>query len=88
MSQVILIYTTNPWHTYASRELIAAATTKKQRDRLIRRYLRKHLEEKPSREDIDEAMRQIDEIGQTQNLSEKADLEIDTETIYTNIILD
>lgn len=88
MSQVILIYTTDPWHSFSSRELIAAATTETQRDRLIRRYLRKHLEEKPSREDIDEAMRQIQESGQTQNLSEKADLEIDTETIDTNIILD
>ena len=81
---VILIYSTNPWHYHSSRELIGTATTEKQRDRLIGKYLRKEVNVKLSREDINEAFRHIHQFGQTQCLSELIDEEIDTETLNLN----
>lgn len=87
MSNIILIYKTNSWHEYSSRELIAVATTEKKRDILIRRFLRNELYEKPSMKTIETAMEQISEMGQTQCLAEECDIEIDTEQVTTNEIL-
>ncbi len=81
---VILIYTSNPWLCHSSRELIGTATTEKQRDRLIRKYLREEVNVKLSREDINEALRHIHQFGQTQCLSELIDEEIDTDTLDLN----
>lgn len=85
--QAILIYTCNHLHEYSSMELIAIATTEKQRDRLIRRFLREYLYEKPSAETIDKALQQIQETGNTQCLAGECDLEIHTESYRTNIVL-
>lgn len=69
-------------------ELIGIATTEKQRDRLIRQYLNQYLFEKPTREEISRAIKEVQENGQTQSLSDtKADLEIYTETFETNTLL-
>ena len=84
---VILIYKTNAWHNFSSRELIGVATTEKKRDILIRRFLRNYLEMKPYRDEIDDAMEQIRSYGQTQCLSSVYDLEIDSETVETNTIV-
>lgn len=82
------IYTTDPWHSKDSMELIGIATTEKQRDRLIRQYLNQNLFEKPTREEISRAIKEVQENGQTQSLSDtSADLEIYTETFETNVIL-
>lgn len=80
----ILIYQTDSWHSTSSFELIGIATTEKKRDTLIRRYLRECLQEKPSRDEIADAIGQVQQIGQTQGLAERYDLEIHTETIETN----
>ncbi len=84
MKSVILIYTTDCHHSMSSMELIAVASTEKKRDTLVRKYLRNYLYEKLSKEEIDEAVEQIQQMGQTQGLSESADLEIYTETYNLN----
>lgn len=86
MKSVILIYTTDCHHSMSSMELIAVASTEKKRDTLVRRYLKNYLYEKPSKKEIDEAIEQIQQIGQTQGLSESADLEIYTETYDVNVL--
>ena len=86
MKSAILIYTTDCHHSMSSMELIAVATTEKKRDSLVRKYLRNYLYEKPSKKEIDEAIEQIQQIGQTQGLSESADLEIYTETYDVNVL--
>lgn len=86
MKSVILIYTTDSHHSMSSMELIAVASTEKKRDTLVRRYLKNYLYEKPSKKEIDEAIEQIQQIGQTQGLSESADLEIYTETYDVNVL--
>lgn len=85
--QTIIIYETNPWHNHDSRNLIGVASTKKNRDRMVRRFLKEYLHVKPTKEEIAEAMRQLDELGQTQCLSEHCDIEIDTEVVDTNTIV-
>lgn len=87
MAKIILIYTTNAWHEHSSMELIGIATSENQRDRLVRKYLREYLVEKPDRHKTDEAMEQIGSIGQTQCLAAVCDLEIHTETYQTNTLL-
>ena len=84
MKSVILIYTTDCHHSMSSMELIAVASTEKKRDTLVRKYLRNYLYEKLSKEEIDEAIEQLQQMGQTQGLSESADLEIYTETCDLN----
>ena len=84
---IIAIYKTDPWHSRSSQELIACATSDKQVDILVRRYLSKHMYQKPDRETKELAIRQIKEMGQTQCLSEQCDMEIDTEMFETNVIL-
>lgn len=87
MKSVILIYTTDSHHSMSSMELIAIASTEKKRDSLVRKYLKKnYLYEKPSKKEIDEAIEQIQQIGQTQGLSESADIEIYTETYDVNVL--
>lgn len=86
MKQAILIYETDPWHSTKSHSLIGIATTEIKRDKLIRRYLRDELYDKPCKETLRRAMEQIQEIGQTQCLSEECDIEIDTETVELNTI--
>lgn len=69
-------------------ELIGIATTEKQRDRLIRQYLNQNLFEKPTREEISRAIKEVQENGQTHSLSDtRADLEIHTENFETNTLL-
>lgn len=85
---VTAIYATYPWHSRSSMELIGIATTEKQRDRLIRQYLNQYLYEKPTREQISRAIKEVQENGQTHSLSDtKANLEIYTETFKTNVVL-
>lgn len=84
---VILIYQTDAWHSYKSMELIAIATTKKKRDALVKQFLRNGMMSKPRRDEIEEAMKQIQEWGQTQGLAERHDLEIYTEEFETNQLL-
>lgn len=81
--QAILIYETDTWHSKGTRNLIAIATTEKKRDRLVREYMKEFATKKETNEAIDE----IRHNGQTSFLSEKYDIELDTETTETNIIL-
>ena len=85
MKPIILIYATDCWHSFASREIIGIATTENQRDRLIRQYLREG--ESVSRKEIADAIDEIHRMGQTQCLAEKYDIEIDTETVKKNTLL-
>ena len=85
--QVTLIYITDPWHSFKSRELIGVATTTQKRDTIIRKALRESLYSKPDREKIANAIKEINENGQTFSLAEKHDIEFDTETVETNILL-
>ena len=87
MKTVILIYQTDAWHDKSSYNLIAVATTPAQRDRLVRRFLTKELYDKPDRETLQEALQQINDIGQTQCLRGKCDLEILCETWDVNEIV-
>lgn len=87
MKSVILIYTTDSHHSISSMELIAIASTEKKRDKLVRRFLRNNLYEKPTLKEIDEAIAQLQQIGQTQGLSQTTDLEIYTETCDVNELL-
>lgn len=84
MKSVILIYTTDSHHSISSMELIAIASTEKKRDKLVRRYLRNNLYEKPTLKEIDEAIAQLQQMGQTQGLSQTSDLEIYIETCDVN----
>lgn len=86
MKSVILIYTTDSHHSISSKELIAIASTEKKRDKLVRRFLRNNLYEKPTLKEIDEAIAQLQQMGQTQGLSLTTDLEIYTETCDVNEI--
>lgn len=88
MKQAILIYTSDPWHSFRSMELIAVATTEKKRDTIVRRYLRNYMAERLPAELIDQAAEEVGATGQTQCLSEKAGFELYTETVDTNIILE
>lgn len=88
MKSVIAVYTTDGWHTYSSRELIGVATTEKKRDTIVRRYLRNHPYEKLNRNQINEAVEQIQQNRQTYGLSESAGFEIDTEEYDTNTVLE
>ena len=80
----IIIYTTDPWHSIQSREIIAVASTEKNRDRIVRQFLSKGVYHKPSKEAIDIAIEELRQMGQTQSLSESTDLEIDTEAYEVN----
>lgn len=90
MKTVILIYTTDPWHILQTKDLVAVATTEAQRDRLVRKYIREILSEiegRPSRALVAEAIDQIRTIGQTQCLDEQYGVEILTEVIDVNDII-
>ena len=87
MKSIILIYTTDPWHSFSSMELIAVATTETKRDILVKRYLKNELTEKPDRKTVETAIQQIQTNGQTDCLSEKCGFELYTETEDTNTIL-
>jgi len=84
--EVIIIYQTDPWHGRSSMELIGIATTEKNRDKIDRKFLRE-LHDKPSCETKEEAFRQLNDNGQTQCLAEECDLEIYTETVNANELL-
>lgn len=84
MKSVILIYTTDSHQSKSSMELIAIASTEKKRDILVRRFLRNYLYEKLTLKEIDEAIAQLQQMGQTQGLSQTTDLEIYTETCDIN----
>ena len=85
MKPIILIYATDCWHSFASSDIIGIATTEKQRDRLVRQYLRE--EKSASRKEIADTVDEIRRMGQTQCLSQKYDIEIDTEIVDTNTLL-
>lgn len=85
MRTLILIYMTDPWHSLASRDIIGVATTENHRDRIIRKFLRE--EKSAKRAEIQEAIGDIQRMDQTQCLSEKYHIEIDTETITANTLI-
>lgn len=84
---IILIYTTDPWHSRSSQELIGAATTEKHRDRLISEFLRNWLHTPLSASERRKALEEVRQNGQTQSLSDICDLEILTETMTLNEII-
>ena len=84
---ITAIYTTDAWHSRNSMELIGIATTEKQRDKLIRQFLSTYLYEKPAKDEISRAIKEVQENGQTHSLFDRADLEIYTESFETNRIL-
>lgn len=87
MKEIILIYLTDAWHTVDSHELIATATTVSKRNKLIRTFLRDYANDDVPRDAVDEAIAQIDSIGQTQGLNAFCGFEIYVETIPANEIL-
>lgn len=86
MKPLILIYETDAWHSSRSRNLIAIATTERQRDILAGRFLRTYLMQKPKRDTYETAMNQLRTMGQTQCLNEECDIELDTELVWPNVI--
>ena len=88
MKPVFLIHTTDAWHSCASMELVAVATTERQRDRLVRKYILEESAERPAdlKDLATEAVGQVREMGQTQCLSEMLGYEIFVETRTPNEI--
>ena len=84
MKPVILIYETDCWHSHSSMELIAVATTEKQRDKLIREYVR----QKGGNASLArKAVEEVRKDGQTNWLADVLDIEIYTELTDTNALL-
>lgn len=84
MKPVILIYETDCWHSNSSMSLLAVATTEKQRDKLIREYVR----QKGGNASL--ARKAVEEVrngGQTNWLADVLDIEIYTELTDTNVLL-
>ena len=85
MKEIMLIYETDAWHSRSSNQLVAIATTEKKRDKLIKQLLKEDCN-KITRSEINQALKEIREHGQTQSLSENYDIEIIVENWTTNII--
>lgn len=85
MKPIIIIYTTDPWHSFASRDIIGIATTENHRDRIIRKFLRE--KKFARRTEIQEAIGDIQRMDQTQCLAEKHKIEIDTESVEINTLI-
>jgi hypothetical protein len=79
--EVILVFETNAWHNFDSRETIGIATTEEQRDKLVRKHLRSLHKRRPSLQLETQAINEIRTNGQTQCLAERCDIEIDTERV-------
>ena len=86
MKTVHLLYVTDAWLSTGSKVLVGVATSKKSRDRMVRDLLRNHLNTRPTRDEIADAVRQVDKSGQTQTLSERHDIELLCEETYTNTV--
>lgn len=86
MKTVHLLYVTDAWLSTGSKVLAGVATSKKGRDRMVRDLLRNHLYTKATRDEIADAIKQVDESGQTQTLSERHDIELLCEETYTNTV--
>ncbi len=84
MKPVILIYKTDCWHSCSSMELIAVATTETQRDKLIRKYVRR---EGGSESLARKAAEEVRENGQTSCLGDEGGFEFYTELTDTNVLL-
>ena len=79
-TEVILIYETDAWHGFSSRNLIGIATTEPKRDTIVRKHLRS-LRDRPSVQLEKQAVEEIRSNGQTMCLNERCDIEIDTERV-------
>lgn len=87
MKELIQIFLKEETASGASRNLIGIATSPRNRDILVRRFLRRNLVEPPSLPEIDEAIDQIDKNGKTSKLSSFYDIEIETEKVIPNEIV-
>lgn len=87
MKELIQIFLKEETACGASRNLIGIATSPRNRDILVRRFLRRNLVEPPSLPEIDEAIDQIDKNGKTSKLSLFYDIEIETEKVIPNEII-
>lgn len=87
MKELIQIFLKEETACGASRNLIGIATSTRNRDILVRRFLRRNLVEPPSLPEIDEAIDQIDKNGKTSKLSSFYDIEIETEKVIPNEIV-
>lgn len=87
MKELIQIFLKEETACGASRNLIGIATSARNRDILVRRFLRRNLVEPPSLPEIDEAIDQIDKNGKTNKLSSFYDIEIETEKVIPNEIV-
>lgn len=84
MKKVIHIYETDCWHSRSSMCLVAVATTEKQRDKLIRKYVR----QKGGNASLArKAVEEVRNCGQTNWLADVLDIEIYTELTDTNTLL-
>lgn len=88
MKPIYLIFTADAWHSHSSMELVAVATTKRQRDRLVRKYILEESAEKPAglRDLASEAVQEIQRMDQTQCLSKLLDYELFVQTRTPNEI--
>ena len=86
MSPLILIFSTDPWLSFRSRELVAIATSPAKRDALVRKFLKSRIGKKPTSKTLQTALEEIKAMGQTQCLTEELNIEIDTELVEPNEI--
>ena len=87
MKELIQIFLKEETASGASRNLIGIATSPRNRDILVRRFLRQSLVARPSLPEIDEAVEQIDKKGKTTKLSAFYDIEIETQKVIPNEIV-
>ena len=87
MKELIQIFLKEETASGPSLSLIGIATSPRNRDILVRRFLRLNLEVRPSLPEIDEAVEQIDKKGKTTKLSAIYDIEIETRKVIPNEIV-
>lgn len=80
MEQVLLVYKTDPWHSYASRDLIGVTTHKWRAHKICQEQARKEGEEIS-----EEEMWNLKNLKQTQGYSGEGEFQY--EEVDTNVLL-
>lgn len=76
MKKTFVIFVTDDCQSVSSRELIGVASTERNRDRMIRKYLRGYLDREIRMQMVREAEGQIQEKGHTSCLYDEYGIEI------------
>lgn len=85
-NKVYLIYRTDNWHSYASRDLLAVCDSWETLKQCIFRYLKTKLGEEELEDIKEDIVFHLENYQQTQNIW-AADFEIDVECVTLNEIL-